>query len=251
MEIKKVNLEFNTNKTKRNVSEIKRVILHNSGVTVLQSVEIIHNYHKTTRGYAGIGYHFYVRKDGSIYEGRPVEYVGAHASNNNSDSIGICFEGNFNEETMPGVQLKAGQELIAYIKETYNITKVQKHCEVCKTSCPGKNFPFHEMVNAATTETVPQTTKSIVDLAYEVIAGKHGNGDERKKSLGSLYKDVQAKVNEILSGKETKPIQKSLNVIVDEVIAGKWGNGSERKEKLTKAGYNYDEVQKRVNKKLM
>ena len=97
MEIIKTNLEFNSNKTKRSLSSIKRIILHNSGVTVLQSVETIHNYHKITNGWAGIGYHFYVRKDGKIYEGRPVEYVGAHATNNNSDSIinriVTCFEG--------------------------------------------------------------------------------------------------------------------------------------------------------------
>lgn len=43
-----------------------------------------------------------------------------------------------------------------------------------------------------------QTTKSIVDLAYEVIEGKYGDREYRKKALGSLYNEVQAKVNEIL-----------------------------------------------------
>ena len=47
-----------------------------------------------------------------------------------------------------------------------------------------------------------QQTKSIVDLANEVIAGKYGDGEERKKALGSLYDEVQAKVNEILKAKE-------------------------------------------------
>ena len=46
-----------------------------------------------------------------------------------------------------------------------------------------------------------QTTKSIVDLANEVIAGKWGEGEERKQKLGSLYNEVQAKVNEILKSK--------------------------------------------------
>lgn len=36
-------------------------------------------------------------------------------------------------------------------------------------------------------------------------------------------------------------------IIANEVIQGKWGNGSERKQRLTKAGYNFSEVQKRVN----
>ena len=44
-----------------------------------------------------------------------------------------------------------------------------------------------------------------------------------------------------------KPV-KSLAEIAREVIAGKWGNGTERKEKLSKAGYDYNAVQKEVNK---
>lgn len=95
----------------------------------------------------------------------------------------------------------------------------------------------------------PQTTKSIVDLANEVIAGKHGSGEARKKALGSLYNEVQAKVNEILGGKKA-PAKKSVDTIAREVIAGKWGNGQDRKNRLTKAGYNYNEVQKRVNQLL-
>lgn len=40
---------------------------------------------------------------------------------------------------------------------------------------------------------------------------------------------------------------KSVDEIAKEVIAGKWGTGTDRKNKLTAAGYNYNEVQKRVN----
>ena len=53
---------------------------------------------------------------------------------------------------------------------------------------------------------------------------------------------------------EIKPIEtapkKSVDEIVDEVIAGKWGNGSARKENLENAGYNYSEIQAKVNEKL-
>lgn len=41
---------------------------------------------------------------------------------------------------------------------------------------------------------------------------------------------------------------KLIDEVALEVIRGKWGNGSERKERLTKAGYNYSEVQQKVNK---
>lgn len=97
---------------------------------------------------------------------------------------------------------------------------------------------------------VQQTTKSIVDLANEVIAGKYGVGEARKQALGSLYSEVQAKVNEILKGKSSKPTLKSVDIIAREVIEGKWGNGQNRKDRLTSAGYDYNTVQKRVNQLL-
>lgn len=142
MEIIETNLQFNSNKTIRDLSTIKRIILHHSGVTVLQTVETIHNYHKNTRKYAGIGYHFYVKKNGNIYRGRPLEYVGAHAYNHNADSIGICAEGDFNSETMSDTQKNAIIELVAYLKGIYNISSVQGHKEVCNTSCPRRKFPY-------------------------------------------------------------------------------------------------------------
>ena len=43
---------------------------------------------------------------------------------------------------------------------------------------------------------------------------------------------------------------KSIDEIANEVIAGKWGNGSARREALEKAGYNYSEVQAKVNETL-
>lgn len=57
------------------------------------------------------------------------------------------------------------------------------------------------------TET-PTTTKTVDELAKEVIAGKWGNGDARKKALteaGYSYSDVQARVNEMLKAPKTEP----------------------------------------------
>lgn len=52
------------------------------------------------------------------------------------------------------------------------------------------------------------------------------------------------------AGKKTEqanPAKKSVDVIAQEVVDGKWGNGNDRKKRLTNAGYNYDEVQNKVN----
>lgn len=93
--------------------------------------------------------------------------------------------------------------------------------------------------------------KSVDELAKEVIAGKYGNGDARKNALGSRYSEVQAKVNELLSGnqKPSEPAQPStpsvdILTLVKKTIRGDFGNGQARRNAL---GSNYDEVQRQVN----
>lgn len=93
-------------------------------------------------------------------------------------------------------------------------------------------------------------SKTIEELANEVIAGKYGVGNARKQALGSKYNEVQNKVNELLLGNKTNINKKSNEEIANEVIAGKWGNNPKRKEKLIAEGYDYNAIQNIVNKKL-
>lgn len=89
---------------------------------------------------------------------------------------------------------------------------------------------------------------NIDKLAQDVIAGKYGTGEARKKALGRNYNAVQKRVNEILAGSgSSSSSKKSVDTIAREVIQGKWGNGNTRKKKLEAAGYDYNAVQKRVN----
>ena len=97
-------------------------------------------------------------------------------------------------------------------------------------------------------EPVDQPTKTITQIAREVLKGKWGNGSARKANLtaaGYDYNVVQKEVNRLCgSGK------KSNETIAKEVIQGKWGNGADRKKRLTNAGYDYNEIQAIVNKLL-
>ncbi len=95
---------------------------------------------------------------------------------------------------------------------------------------------------------VAATKKNNEEIAKEVLAGKWGNGAERKNRLtaaGYDYQTIQNIVNG--SGKKTGA-KKSNEEIAKEVIAGKWGNGQARKQKLTAAGYDYSAIQKIANK---
>lgn len=140
-----------------------RIILHHAAATSC-SAEDIHRWHKQ-KGWAGAGYHFLVRKDGSVYRLRPEAAVGAHASDNNSNSLGICFEGNFETESMTDIQKHAGAELVAYLKNRYGISTVQRHKDVGTTTCPGKNFPFEEISSGQQTSSTPIPAQTASETA--------------------------------------------------------------------------------------
>ena len=87
-----------------------------------------------------------------------------------------------------------------------------------------------------------KVNKSVEELAKEVIAGKYGNGEERKKALGDRYAEVQARVNEILA--PTPKTTVDILDLVKKTIRGDFGNGTDRRNAL---GSNYAEVQRQVN----
>lgn len=122
------------------------LILHHSAGT--GSAESVHRYHRDNKNWAGIAYHYYVRLDGSIYEGRPEEWNGGHTRDYNYKSIGVCFEGNFEENEMPPEQIAAGRELVADIRKRYPDISVVRHGDVGATLCPGVNFPMDEILAA-------------------------------------------------------------------------------------------------------
>lgn len=118
--------------------ETKYIIVHHAAHPNC-SVQDIHQWH-IEKGWAGIGYHFFTRKDGNIYRGRPIDTVGAHTLGQNEISIGVCLEGNLDIEDMPTAQADALVELLIYLQRSYPGAKVAKHKDFNDTSCPGRNF---------------------------------------------------------------------------------------------------------------
>lgn len=97
--------------------------------------------------------------------------------------------------------------------------------------------------------TIKPVKKSANTIAREVLAGKWGNGQNRKNRLtkaGYDYNKVQAAVNKLVKASQMTQ-DKIINAVAHEVIAGRWGNGQERIDRLKAAGYNPDKIQKRVN----
>ena len=143
MKIIEANLPRNGNFTRR--SKTDEVILHHAEASSA-TVWDINQWH-LDNGWVGIGYHYYIRKDGSIYRGRPEWAVGAHATGHNDRSIGICCEGAYMTETMPAAQLASLKALLRDIMERYGTMPIRRHRDVNSTSCPGDNFPWEEAQN--------------------------------------------------------------------------------------------------------
>ena len=200
MEIIETNLQFKDMSTRKST---ERIILHHAAAQNC-SAEDIHRWH-LNNGWSGAGYHFLVRRDGKVYRLRPEDKVGAHAYGSNYNSIGICFEGNYMEEDMQTEQVKAGKELVAYLKNKYGISTVQKHKDVCSTNCPGDKFPFDEIANSEiSNEVILQPSKnenkgnvariqSTLNERYNLkIAVDNIYGNETKKAL---VKSLQTELN--------------------------------------------------------
>lgn len=145
-------LRFRNTMDIRKVTE--RIIIHHAAAESC-TVSQIHSWH-LANGWAGIGYHFFVRKNGAVYYGRPENTVGCHAAGGNYNSIGVCFEGDYMlESKMPTVQKESGKRLVAHLKRKYGIKRVQKHKEVSSTDCPGVYFPFGEISDGSESITIP------------------------------------------------------------------------------------------------
>lgn len=132
----------------------QEIIIHHTGGTdsnILADTshhgfELVKSFHKS-KGWDTIGYHYFIEKDGDIWQGRPDNMSGAHCIGKNKTSIGICLAGNFDFSKPTQAQLESLKALVGQIKAKYGISKVEGHRKYATKTCPGKNFT-DEMIKA-------------------------------------------------------------------------------------------------------
>lgn len=232
-----------------------------------------------------VSFHYAV-DDTRAVQGLPLNRNGWHAGDGgsgkgNRTTIGveICYSKSGGTSFIKAE--KNAAELVARILKSkgWGINRVGKHQDYWQGTyykyCPHRTLDlgwqrFLNMVqnelnklNGTTTVTQPKAevkpttptpkpvTKTIDQLADEVIAGKHGTGDARKKALGSQYDAVQKRVNEKLGATVKPKVTKKTNAQIAREIyngVGNWGTGQTRIDRLRKAGYDPVSVQREVNK---
>lgn len=116
-----------------------------AGHSLADKIAEIDRWHKG-RGWAGIGYHWVIDRDGTVAPGRPETEIGAHTAGYNTGSIGVCLIGGAgSSETDPfdknytAAQDSALRRLIEEIKGRAAIKAIRGHNEVAAKACPGFN----------------------------------------------------------------------------------------------------------------
>jgi hypothetical protein len=107
---------------------------------VAHAIQDIQRVHMRDKGCGDIGYHFLIDPEGRIWQGRSLQYQGAHAfGSNNVGNIGICLFGNFNVERPDPRALAALERLTDALCERHHIARSQVfgHRQMRGTECPG------------------------------------------------------------------------------------------------------------------
>lgn len=144
---------------------LNSIILHSTATPEGRdvTVEEIRNWH-IDRGWADIGYHFVIYRNGIIKLGRPLSEQGAHTLGHNEDSIGVVYVGGTDEsgnaKDTRTLQQKISMRLfIAYLKARHGIKTVLGHKQCTHTECPSFDV-----------EVLNKQSKYDIYILYAIIA---------------------------------------------------------------------------------
>jgi N-acetyl-anhydromuramyl-L-alanine amidase AmpD len=124
--------------------EINYIAVHCSATKPSMDVPVerIDKWHKR-RGWSGIGYHYYIRRNGAIFLGRDLKTPGAHVRGFNNESIGICYEGGIDEQgkaedNRTKEQKQALKNLLIVLKQRFPQAVIKGHRDFpnVSKSCP-------------------------------------------------------------------------------------------------------------------
>ncbi len=128
----------------RSLDEITHITIHHSDAPPNVPPERVAKFHVERRNWPGIGYHFYIMPDGTIYQTNRLTTMSNHVYMNNRYTVGICLAGDFTEHLPTPAQLRSAAQLVAWLMQELNIPleNVMGHKEYPNqnTACPGDQW---------------------------------------------------------------------------------------------------------------
>ena len=123
----------------KSLAKVSFLVIHCADThgTMDVSVDDLRKWHVTDQGWDDIGYHYFIKFDGSIHQCRSEEYQGAHTIAVNDKSIAICLEGGFGGvDNFTATQKKALFDLIQDRKLSHPNAAVVGHSHFDNKACP-------------------------------------------------------------------------------------------------------------------
>lgn len=104
-------------------------------------IDFVRKIHVDDNGWRDVGYNYFIRRDGTVQEGRSLKLNGAHTLGRNTDSIGICIAGGMSKDGKPEdnvtpEQMMAVFKLFKEAKEIYPNIQLSGHNQWNKKPCP-------------------------------------------------------------------------------------------------------------------
>ena len=122
--------------------ETNAIFVHCSATKPSQDVGVreIAQWHKE-KGWLAIGYHFVIRRDGTVEAGREQSAVGSHVANYNHDSVGVCLVGGIDDKgkfaaNFTPAQMQSLRSLLVELKFQYPGSILRAHHDVAPKACP-------------------------------------------------------------------------------------------------------------------
>lgn len=132
---------------------ISRITIHHDGMDSFTStdrgsaaarLEQIRNAHLNRPGepFGDIGYHYVIDPAGRVWQGRTLQWQGAHVAKQNQGNLGICVLGNYQIQNPSDRSLETLDRFVGEQMATYRVptSRVYTHRELASTACPGNNL---------------------------------------------------------------------------------------------------------------
>lgn len=137
--------------------ETYAIFVHCSATKPSQDIGMreIRQWHKE-KGWLDIGYHFVIRRDGTVEAGRDQKAIGSHVANYNADSVGVCLVGGIDDKgkfsaNFTPVQMSALRSLLVSLQAEYPKAVLRAHHDVAPKACPSFDLVRWWMTNELVT----------------------------------------------------------------------------------------------------
>ena len=204
----------------RPLSQVNYLAIHHSAGPDSQTADDIANYHINSNGWGGIGYHFLIGKDGTVFYVGDISTARANVANLNEQVIGSCLIGNFTSGREPSSeQLDSAHKLCDFFISSYpdlsNVTSwdsVRGHKELPgqSTTCPGDNWPAWRPKIAEGVTVAPTPASPIITILQDQINNLQVSLSSVNQQVFVLQQTIQQKDQEIDRLKERLESQPEL-----------------------------------------